>query len=164
MYTLSKNNLNLRIKTEPVTDGANATLYSHVWFLGQIYVTVASAPAVTDSVLLHRFRLFLTRCTQRHVRMQYKDTQGTGFNSHPQSCFPRGLHAHHTLHFPFAYINKTWMAINSGFGSCNIKNRDTQKVQIETYPITTENTWLPFILQTKTAMLALYVFLLVDFC
>ena len=63
IYTLSKNNLNLRIKTGPVTVGADATLYSHVWFLGQIYVTVASAPAVTDSVLLHRFRLFLTRCT-----------------------------------------------------------------------------------------------------
>ena len=45
------NNLKLCIKTEPVTAGADATVY--VWILGQIHVyksqtcTVASTPAVT---------------------------------------------------------------------------------------------------------------------
>ena len=44
--------------------GVDSTVY--VWFLGQIYVhnTVVSALAVTGSVFMRRFRLFLgTVCT-----------------------------------------------------------------------------------------------------
>ena len=55
-YNVPKNNLNLSLKTEPVTTGADAMGY--LWYLGQIYYTVctvnknqantvASAPAVS---------------------------------------------------------------------------------------------------------------------
>ena len=35
-----KYTLNFCIKNEPVTVGADATVYENVWFLGQIYCTV----------------------------------------------------------------------------------------------------------------------------
>ena len=73
-----RNDLNLGIKTESVTTGAYAT--DNVWFLGRytrftlsctIYIqyviksrtnTVASASAMTGSVFMPRFRLFLGQC------------------------------------------------------------------------------------------------------
>ena len=57
-----KNILNLGIETEPVTVGADATIY--VWFLGQIYgpknrtYAFESAPAVTGSVFMGSPPLF----------------------------------------------------------------------------------------------------------
>ena len=63
LYTVPKINLNLRLKTEPVTAGADATVI--VWFLGQLQYnksrtyTVASAPDVKDSVFKRIFKFIL---------------------------------------------------------------------------------------------------------
>ena len=54
-----KNNLNLRIKTDPVSGGAVATVYAR--FLCQTY-PVASAPSRTSPVLMRWFRLTLGQC------------------------------------------------------------------------------------------------------
>ena len=51
----AKTNLKLRIKTEPVTVGAN--IYCTYVLKRQTY-TVASAPALTGLVFMQRFRLF----------------------------------------------------------------------------------------------------------
>ena len=56
-----KNNLNLRIKTKPVTAETDATV--NVWFMGHICVLksvkygVASNPAILGSVFMQRFKL-----------------------------------------------------------------------------------------------------------
>ena len=56
-----KNNLNIRIKTESVTDGAGITV--NVWFLGQICAnkcqsyTVASATTMTGSAFMQKLKV-----------------------------------------------------------------------------------------------------------
>ena len=64
-----KNNLNLRVKTESVLAGAEATIYEYVrllliWPRNQTY-SFEHARTVTDSVFSRRFRLFLA-LTARH--------------------------------------------------------------------------------------------------
>ena len=61
-----KNNLNLGIKTEPVTYGSDATVYSRscLWdthtSMYTVYIcTIACPPAVTGSIFMQRLRLFL---------------------------------------------------------------------------------------------------------
>ena len=67
-----KNILNLGIETEPVTVGADATIY--VWFMGQISgpknrtYAFESAPAVTGSVFMRRIRLVLAQCGRCFAR------------------------------------------------------------------------------------------------
>ena len=68
----AKNNLNLRIKSEPATAGANATvyvrlfgIYSYCWPRNQtgiLYCAIASAPTVTGMVIMQKFKLFLGQC------------------------------------------------------------------------------------------------------
>ena len=62
-----KNNLNLGIKTDPVTYGSDATVYSTVGLDYGIHIctrytyvrTIACPPAVTGSIFMQRLRLFL---------------------------------------------------------------------------------------------------------
>ena len=63
----SQNNLNFRLKTEPVTAGADAML--HVWFLWHtIYHCIV--PVMTGAVfMLQRFGLFLGRCLNSYQRV-----------------------------------------------------------------------------------------------
>ena len=69
-----KNNLNLCIKPEPVTFGADATVclqYIYTCTVREytVYCTVASVPAVSDSAVMRRFRLFLGQCSSSmHIR------------------------------------------------------------------------------------------------
>ena len=64
--------MNLRIQTKPITVGADATVSIRTYmvsgqdFYGGKILTyvVASAPAMTGSVLIQRFRLFLGQCSQ----------------------------------------------------------------------------------------------------
>ena len=63
-----KNNLNLGIKTEPVTVGATTTAY--VWLLSRYSMQYASAPEISGSVFKHRFKLFLGQCTVYTVQFQ----------------------------------------------------------------------------------------------
>ena len=59
--TVPKHNMNLRIKTDPVTVGADAAVY--VWFVGQIYVAPAEIKFGTvyhhssTMILIHSFKL-----------------------------------------------------------------------------------------------------------
>ena len=61
LYTVPKNNLILRIKTEPVTDGAEyATVYIYCnWVNKNQTYSVASVSAVTGLVFMPRFRFFV---------------------------------------------------------------------------------------------------------
>ena len=59
--TCHKNNLNLCVQNEPVTVGADATVY--VWFLGQICVSKSQTYTVTSALCMQRFRLCLGQCT-----------------------------------------------------------------------------------------------------
>ena len=73
-----KINLNHRVKTQPVTDGADATVYVRLLFIhSTVYIsgpetrhtlywcilywicTVATSPTVIGLVIMRRFRLFL---------------------------------------------------------------------------------------------------------
>ena len=64
--TLSTNKRNIRIQTEPVTVGADATVY--VWFSEPV------DPVVTDSVSMRIFRLFLAQCStfQLYLTINYQ--------------------------------------------------------------------------------------------
>ena len=61
--------LNLLMKTEHIKAGADATVFVHIYLIYietrhvlLLHLTV-SAPAVTGSVFMRRFRLFLRHCT-----------------------------------------------------------------------------------------------------
>ena len=51
----ARSNLNLHVKTEPITAGADATVYVQLLFT----YTVASASTVIDSVFMLRFRFYV---------------------------------------------------------------------------------------------------------
>ena len=80
----TQNNLNLRIKPEPIRVGPDATVY--VWFLIHKYLNIsltyctvyaaASTPPVTGSVLMRWFKLCLGQCvgSSRTVCGQQQDS------------------------------------------------------------------------------------------
>ena len=63
-----KNNLNLCVKTEPVTAGADATV--NVWFLGQIYVN--KKPHIYRCIRSNRGRLGLHNTRVIRVKRRFR--------------------------------------------------------------------------------------------
>ena len=77
----TKNNLNLRIKTEPVIDEAEAMVYVRLlvvyfWKSNQTYIVV-SAPTVTSSVFIQIFRI-LGQCGNPELPVTLTDCHAIG--------------------------------------------------------------------------------------
>ena len=78
-----RNNLKLRIKTEPVTAGSELrsnVQYEHMWPRNQTY-SVASVPTVNYSVFMRRFKLVLGQCSgeqwQEHGHFNMNENMST---------------------------------------------------------------------------------------